>query len=116
MVGFLSYALFCVFMCLVVTAYVIYSWCRIHRDMRYLCFRVGVIARKSLLSDNYVFTNSLLIFFFGGLQHILDREITRLEFQHSIQTLRLPPTMWPGQQLRNYIQRVDRLERALLFK
>ena len=114
MITLVTYALFCLLLCFSGTAYVIFSWYRVHRRMQFLCFRVGVIARKPLLPDSYFDVHPLLLFFFGGLQHILDREITRLEGQHRIHTLRLPPTMWPGQQLRSLTQRVDRIESSLI--
>jgi len=113
MIIFVVYAIFCLLLCFSGATYVIIAWYRVNRGMRYLCFRVGVIARKPSLLDTNFDAHPLLLFFFGGVQHILDREITRLEGQYRIHTLRSPPTMWPSQQLRSLTRRVDRLERSL---
>ena len=94
--------------------YALFAWYSVHKRMWHLCFRVGLLARDAQPPLHRVLsTHPLPLFFFGRVQHLLHREITRLEDQHRVRKLHSRPAIWPGDQLRYMTARVDRLERAL---
>ena len=94
--------------------YALFAWYSVHKRMWHLCFRVGLLARDAQLPLHRVLTtHPLPLFFFGRVQHLLHREITRLEDQHCVRKPHSRPAIWPGDQLRHMTARVDRLERAL---
>ena len=97
-----------------VAGYVLFAWYQVHKRMWHLCFRVGLLARGAQPPlRNVLSTHPLLLFFFGRVQHLLHREITRLEDHHRLRSPHERPAIWPGDQLRSMTARVDRLERAL---
>ena len=82
--------------------------------MWHLCFRVGLLARSAQPPLRQVLsTHPLPLFFFGCLQHLLHREITRLEDLYRVRSPHSRTAIWPGEQLRYMTARVDQLERAL---
>ena len=94
--------------------YALFAWYRVHKRMWHLCFRVGLLSRSEQQPLRQVLsTHPLLLFFFGRLQHLLHREIARLEDLHSVRSPHSRPVIWPGDQLRYMTARVDRLERTL---
>ncbi len=97
-----------------IASYALFAWYRVHKRMWHLCFRVGLLARSAQPPLRQVLsTHPLPLFFFGRLQHLLHREITRLEDLYRVRSLHSRPAIWPGEQLRYMTARVDQLERAL---
>ena len=97
-----------------IASYVLFAWYRVHKRMCHLCFRVGLLAHPAQPPLRQALSaHPLPLFFFGRLQHLLNREITRLEGLHCIRIPHSQSAIWPSDQLRHMTARVDRLERTL---